>query len=96
MTEAALQLAAEAEAGRRGLLWHHCCKSIMCRGPRGFPDLIALGPGGLAVAELKVPGGQRGPGQPRWAWAWRAAGIRYVLASSMADVISELEKVSNG
>lgn len=93
MSEAALQLAAEAEAGRRGLLWHHCCKSYLCRGPRGFPDLIALGPGGLAVAELKVPGGTRGDGQARWGWAWRAAGIRYVLASSLADVTGQLEEI---
>ena len=76
---------------RLGLLFHHCTRSYLCRGPRGFPDLIALGPGGLAVLELKDPGGQLGPGQSRWAWAWRAAGVPYMVATTMAEVRSELK-----
>ena len=94
MIEEMLQLQAQAEASRRGLLWHHCPKSHLCRGIRGLPDLIALGDGGLLMAELKQPGRRRSPGQNRWAWALRAAGIRYVLADSLADVTMELEEIS--
>lgn len=73
MTEAEFQAAAEAECERLGLLWHHCTDPRRCRGPRGFPDLIALGPRGLVVAELKSADGDTSAEQDRWIYtAWQA------------------------
>jgi hypothetical protein len=95
VTEGALQLGAESEAGGLGLLWHHCARSQLCRGPRGFPDLIALGSGGLAAVELKTPAGTLSPDQRRWGWAWRAAGLRYVVATDLAAVRKTLEEIAH-
>lgn len=94
MTEAEFQHDAEVECTRLRLLYHHCPKSYLCRGPRGYPDLVALGPWGLAVAELKAGGGRASAEQNRWAWAWRAAGIPYVVASTLAEVTEHLEAIA--
>jgi hypothetical protein len=51
-----------------GLLWHHCPDSRRCKGNRGFPDLVVAGPGGLLLAELKMPGGETSAEQDLWGW----------------------------
>ena len=75
MTEEQFQKEAEAEAARLGLLWHHCTQPHRCRGPRGFPDMLALGPGGWLSAELKSAHGETSPGQDLWAWTAYSAGL---------------------
>lgn len=39
------------------LLWHHCRDSRACDGPRGFPDLVVIGPKGIIFAEIKSADG---------------------------------------
>ncbi len=62
-----------------GLLAHHCPDSRRCRGRRGFPDLVALGPGGILLAELKDPGGQTSAAQDLWLWTLHTARVRYAV-----------------
>lgn len=74
MTEEQFQRQAEMECDRLGLLWHHCAQPHRsCRGPRGFPDLIVLGPRGWLPAEFKSADGDTSADQDRWAWtAWQS------------------------
>jgi hypothetical protein len=66
-------------ADRGGLLAHHCPDSRRCRGRRGFPDLVALGPGGILLAELKGPDGDTSADQDHWLWMLHVAGIPYAV-----------------
>ena len=82
MTEARFRSQVEAEAQRLGLLWHACHDSRACRGPKGFPDLVIAGPGGLILAELKTQDGQTTAEQDLWLWTldhaamiWRPADL---------------------
>lgn len=95
MTEAEFQRQAEAECARLGLLWHHCTDSRHCRGPRGFPDLLALGPGGLVIAELKGTGGETTAGQDLWIWTASAAGLVMPVycPEGKADLTSALRQI---
>lgn len=68
MTETGLQREVQALCDEYGLLWHHCRDSRACYGPRGLPDLIAAGPRGLILAELKSADGDRSADQDLWAW----------------------------
>lgn len=67
-SEAQLQAAVEAICIRRGLLWHHCSDARKCHGPRGYPDLVVVGPHGIVFAELKSEDGETTGAQDRWAW----------------------------
>lgn len=61
-TRAVLQL------GRRlGLLMHWCPDSRRCEGDPGFPDVTAVGPGGVMFAELKLADADTTAEQDRWA-----------------------------
>ena len=68
MIEAELQREVQAAADLRGLLWHHCPHAELCKGKRGFPDLIIAGPRGLLVAELKSATGETTVEQDAWGW----------------------------
>lgn len=96
MSEAAFQEQAEAECDRLGLLWHHCADPRRCRGPRGFPDLVAVGPRGILLAELKGPYGETSAGQDRWHWAARQAGshVPVVWPSDRAALWERLAQIS--
>lgn len=71
-------------AAKLRLLAHHCPRSRMCRGNRGFPDLIIAGPRGVIFAELKSEDGETSADQDNWAYIlmhsaqsyriWRPAG----------------------
>jgi len=76
VTEAELQREVERLLDEAGLLWHHCPRAYRCRGPAGFPDLLALGLGGLLVAELKGPDGETSAAQDLWHWTAARAGLR--------------------
>jgi hypothetical protein len=75
MTEQELQALVLEHCGRQGLLAHHCRDSRHCDGPRGFPDLIAVGAGRLIVAELKSDDGRWNRDQLEYRARFRAAGI---------------------
>lgn len=68
MTEAELVAAVLDEAGRLGLMAHHCPDSRRCRGPRGFPDLVVLGRRGVIFAECKSSNGETNWHQDLWIW----------------------------
>lgn len=55
-------------AAGKGLLWHHCTDSRRCDGQRGFPDLVIVGPRGITLVELKIPGGETSAEQDLWHW----------------------------
>lgn len=75
MTEEEFQRQAEAECSRLGLHWHHCTDPRRCRGPRGFPDLLAIGRRGLVLAELKSPSGETSAEQDAWIWTAHQFGL---------------------
>lgn len=79
MTEAELLGKITAEADRLGLHWHHCADSRLCRGHRGLPDLILLGPGGLLFAELKSADGDTSADQDYWLYRLHQAGIQFTV-----------------
>lgn len=54
------------------LTWHD---NDSRRNDAGFLDLVLVGPGGLAMAELKKYGGRVSPDQHRWIDALKAAGV---------------------
>jgi hypothetical protein len=65
-----------------GLLWHHCNDTRSCSGPKGLPDLIIIGPGGVLVPELKTENGDTSAEQDLWLWnagrygrVWRPADL---------------------
>jgi hypothetical protein len=57
---------------RPTLLWFHDWDSR--RNPKGFPDLVIAGPGGVLWRELKVPGNSLSSEQTKWKWTLKAAG----------------------
>lgn len=61
-------------AEQHGLLLHHCRDSRHCDGTPGLPDVILVGPGGVAFRELKSSPHGVTPAQTAWKWALRAAG----------------------
>jgi hypothetical protein len=75
MTELELQAEVLAALARDGWLVHHCCDSRHCQGPKGFPDVIAVGNGRLLVAELKSDDGRWSRDQLEWRAAFRSAGV---------------------
>ena len=77
MNEAQLLDLTMAHAGNLGLLTHHCRDARHCSGCRGLPDVIALGPRGLLLAELKGPAGETSAAQDRWLYTAHLAGIQY-------------------
>ena len=80
MTEEQFQQQAEAECQRLGLLWHHCVRPYRhCRGPKGFPDLAALGNNGWLLAELKSGDGETSAHQDRWIWTASVSGGLQIL-----------------
>lgn len=96
MTEAEFQQAAERECDRLGLLWHHCTDSRRCRGPRGFPDLVVLGPRGWLTFELKGADGETSPEQDGWIWmAWRSGlAIPVLRPADRGQLVALLESIA--
>lgn len=92
MTEQELQSLVLAELDGQGLLAHHCRDSRHCDGPKGFPDVIAVGNGRLVVAELKSDDGRWNLAQLGWRHAFRSAGVD-VLELRPADWREALAKV---
>ena len=79
--ERALQRAVERLCDELGLLWHHCGRPVTCSGRDGLPDLIAAGPGGLVIPELKSQDGITTAGQDLWGWTLTRAWSRMGAAS---------------
>lgn len=79
MSERILTLEVQAEAERLGLLHHWCPDSRRCSGPRGMPDLLLLGPGGIMLAELKDEDGDTTPSQDAWLYMLHRAGVPYAV-----------------
>lgn len=78
MTEAELQESVRALCKDLGLLYYHAHDSR--RSPAGFPDVVAVGPGGVLWAELKSQRGSLTAEQRRWGSRLTQAGERwYVL-----------------
>ena len=97
MDEPRLRAEVLSLAEQLGVLAHYCRDSRRCDGPRGLPDLLLAGPGGLALAELKA-GGALEPAQAAWRNILRAAGVTWHLwtpASWYAGAIRrELERLA--
>ena len=80
MTEAELLAEVTAAADERGLLWHHCDDSRRCSGPRGFLDLVLVGPDGkVMLAELKGEDGETSANQDAWIWRLHEGGTAYAV-----------------
>ena len=89
MTEAEF-LARVMHAGRDvGLLMHHAlnrcpgCGLVLPSGTPGFPDVVAIGPGGVLLRELKMRTGRLSPAQRQYA---RMIGDRRVGAMRQFDL----------
>lgn len=78
MSEAELQESVRALCRQFGLLYYHAHDSR--RSPAGFPDVVAVGPGGVLWAELKSQRGTLTAEQRRWGSRLTRAGQSwYVL-----------------
>ena len=49
------------------------------KSPRGFPDVVAAGPGGVLFSELKSQYGDMSPDQTAWKYMLLAAGATWHL-----------------
>jgi len=96
VTEATLTNDVAALATRHGLLWHHCPDARRCAGPRGLPDLLIAGPGGLLLAELKSETGDTSAAQDAWAWTLTRARQQYELWRPEHWRDGTIEKVLSG
>jgi hypothetical protein len=67
----------QARAKRRGILTHYCGRAQHCKGDRGSPDLVLVGPYHTGWIEVKMPGDTRKPEQTTWFHALRAGGQLY-------------------
>lgn len=94
MREHELQQLAEVRAADLGLLYHHCACPARCRGPRGFPDVLAIGPGGLLLAELKGPYGETSPDQDLWIWTAHQSGLVIPVINDKAILESQLRHIA--
>ena len=71
MSEAQLQLDLERKLHvieQDGVLWHHCARPEFCRGPAGWPDVVAVSEQGLLIYEIKPEHGETSPEQDLWLW----------------------------
>ena len=97
MTEAELVTEVMALADSFGLLYHHCGDSRHCSGPKGLPDLIIAGPGGVLFAELKSDTGVTSADQDMWAWVFHQVGrtVRLWRPADLKDgrIRQELELI---
>lgn len=73
MTEAVLLDRVRSDAQACGLLTYHTHRSD--RSEPGWPDLVLLGPGGMAIRELKAYGGTVSHPQRRWISGLTAVGV---------------------
>jgi hypothetical protein len=94
MTETELRRAVIAAARRLGLLVHHCTAAERCIG-KGLPDLIIVGPGGLAVAELKSEDGNTTESQDDWLRTLAIAGVHVYLWRPTSWTSGRIERVLN-
>lgn len=74
MSEAELVAEILKLIAKAGLLVHHCRDSRHCEGPKGFPDLVIVGPQGVIFREVKSEHGETSADQDRWGYrlAWIA------------------------
>jgi hypothetical protein len=72
VSEADLLQAVRDLCGYMGLSVYHTHDSR--RSEPGFPDIVAAGPGGLLLRELKADKGKVSPEQHRWLSVLRSAG----------------------
>ena len=79
MSERDLLLKVQAECEALGLQHHHCHDSRRCEGPRGLPDLVIAGPGGILFAELKDSDGDTSADQDRWLYMLHRAEVPYAV-----------------
>jgi hypothetical protein len=69
MTEAELEIEVVDLCEQLRLLWHHCTSSTRCRGRRGLPDMVIVGPRGHLFRELKGADGETTSDQDLWGWS---------------------------
>lgn len=72
LTEAAYSRRITDLANLLGLRWHH--EQDSRRSKPGFPDLVIVGPKGVAFLEVKTDAGRVKPEQQEWLDALKAAG----------------------
>lgn len=77
-----------------GLMWHFVPDSRRLNCPKGFPDVVIAGPGGVIFRELKTPHHYLTPEQKTWSWTLRSAGADFKVWMPMSfrqgEVRSEL------
>lgn len=61
-------------AQARGCRVHYCKDSRRCKGDKGLPDLLIVGPNAAGWIEVKTPGDEPRPDQTTWRYFLRAAG----------------------
>lgn len=69
--------------------WH---ASGHARETRGGADLLVVYRGNAFAIEVKRPDGRQSPEQRAFQAAWEEAGGWYILASSLDDVVREIEE----
>jgi hypothetical protein len=63
-------------------------------GALGSPDIVCVIDGQYVGIEVKAPKGRQIDNQKKFQWQMEAAGGKYVLAYSLDDVVSALQKAA--
>ena len=87
MTHDAVIEAIISRARAANVLSHYCGQAHLCKGDRGAPDLLCVGPFAAAFLEIKMPASPGlSSGQVNWKHQIRAAGMtHYVLGPECLD-----------
>lgn len=64
----------QRRAAALGLLSHSCSDSRLCKGDRGYPDVVVAGPFGALFFEVKTGHDTLKPGQVKWMYQLLAGG----------------------
>jgi hypothetical protein len=74
-----------------GLIVHHCTNSRFCKGTPGMPDILAAGPRGVLVAEIKTGSGDLSAAQDLWVWMFAQSGAVHCYVWRDATDQSEID-----
>ena len=90
----------QERAAKLGVLSHYCGKALHCKGDRGVPDLLLVGPHKAAFIEVKTQYANLAPDQTTWMHALIGAGqLHYVMREADLEngrLASVLETLAYG
>lgn len=78
------------------VLSHYCGQAHLCKGDRGAPDLLCVGPFAVAFLEVKMPGSPGlSPAQVNWKHQLRAAGLAHYVLGPECLANGQVDRILN-